>query len=149
MSSAQATLGAGSRPTVGAPVLVSNTPTLAYPSLSTSSALLQHSPVYTVGKRGNQADFLADPAALGAEVFVVPRGGETTFHGPGQLVVYPIVSLRQLGVGARAYVEGLEDVLVRTLGQHGISARVSHSAVQCCVCEPAAACILPKFLGSF
>jgi hypothetical protein len=49
---------------------------------------------------------------------------QVTYHGPGQLVVYPIVSLRELGVGARAYVEGLEDALIRTAGVHGISARV-------------------------
>jgi lipoate-protein ligase B len=88
---------------------------------------LQHSHVYTMGKRGSSSDFLGDPSELragGAEVVSSPRGGETTYHGPGQLVVYPIVSLRGLGCGARAYVEGLEDVMVRTLGRYGISARV-------------------------
>lgn len=50
---------------------------------------------------------------------------QVTYHGPGQLVVYPIVSLRELGLGARAYVEGLEDALIRTAGVYGISARVS------------------------
>lgn len=84
-----------------------------------------------MGKRGGPADFRADPAALraaGAEVAACPRGGETTYHGPGQLVVYPIVSLRGLGCGARAYVEGLEDAMVRTLGRYGIAARVSEPA---------------------
>lgn len=88
--------------------------------------------MYTIGKRGSAADFrtAADTlAASGAEVVSIPRGGETTYHGPGQLVVYPIVSLRPLGVGARAYVEGLEDVLVRTLGRYGIAARVSCAGV--------------------
>lgn len=96
---------------------------------SPSSLRLQHSSVYTIGKRGSVADFrtAADAlAARGAEIVTIPRGGETTYHGPGQLVVYPIVSLRGLGVGARAYVEGLEDVLVRTLGRYGIAARVSN-----------------------
>lgn len=46
-----------------------------------------------------------------------------TFHGPGQLVAYPIISLRAARLGARAYVEGLEDVLIHTLDQWGISAR--------------------------
>ena len=88
---------------------------------------LQHTPVYTVGKRGREEDFRVPREALaagGAEVYEVPRGGETTYHGPGQLVVYPILSLRGLGLGARAYVEGLEDVMVKTVGQYGISARV-------------------------
>lgn len=80
-----------------------------------------------MGKRGSLADFHADPEALrasGAEVAASPRGGETTYHGPGQLVVYPLISLRELGCGARDYVEGLEDVLVQTLGRYGIPARV-------------------------
>ncbi len=51
----------------------------------------------------------------------IPRGGETTFHGPGQLVAYPIIDLRQAGLGARAYVELLEDAMVQVAGRHGIS----------------------------
>eukprot|EP00882_Tetradesmus_deserticola_P025760 GHRQ01028323.1.p1 GENE.GHRQ01028323.1~~GHRQ01028323.1.p1 ORF type:complete len:100 (+),score=12.06 GHRQ01028323.1:265-564(+) len=57
---------------------------------------------------------------IGYEVHNVPRGGETTFHGPGQLVAYPIVNLRQLGLGARAFVERLEDAMVQTAGCFGI-----------------------------
>lgn len=57
---------------------------------------------------------------LGIDVVTVPRGGETTYHGPGQLVAYPIVDLRQLGLGARAFVEGLEDAMVQTAGCFGI-----------------------------
>lgn len=90
--------------------------------------------MYTIGKRGSAADFrtAADAlAARGVEIVTIPRGGETTYHGPGQLVVYPIVSLRPLGVGARAYVEGLEDVVVRTLGRYGIAARVSTVGLPC------------------
>lgn len=59
-------------------------------------------------------------ARLGIDVVTVPRGGETTYHGPGQLVAYPIVDLRQLGLGARAFVEGLEDAMVQTAGCFGI-----------------------------
>jgi hypothetical protein len=64
----------------------------------------------------------------GFEVHSVPRGGETTYHGPGQLVAYPIINLKQLGLGARAFVEGLEDAMVQTAGCFGIQAR-KHS---CC-----------------
>ncbi|CAL5223299.1 g5790 [Coccomyxa viridis] len=86
--------------------------------------LLQHQPIYTVGKRGTEADFKVSKEELhGAEVETVPRGGETTFHGPGQLVCYPIVNLRRLKLGARAYVEGLEDTVIATLGQYGVEAR--------------------------
>jgi hypothetical protein len=60
----------------------------------------------------------------GAEIFRVGRGGETTFHGPGQLVAYPVVNLRRLKKGARAYVEALEDTVVKTLQKFCIKAQV-------------------------
>jgi lipoyl(octanoyl) transferase len=61
-------------------------------------------------------------AALGASVHYTERGGDVTFHGPGQLVIYPVLSLRQLGCGARAYVEGLEDVMCAVAARHGVLA---------------------------
>jgi lipoate-protein ligase B len=61
-------------------------------------------------------------AALGAAVHLTPRGGDATFHGPGQLVIYPVLSLRRLGCGARAYVEGLEDVMAAVAASHGVRA---------------------------
>lgn len=69
----------------------------------------------------------AGPQALraaGIDIESVPRGGEVTFHGPGQLVAYPVVNIRQLGVGARAWVEGLERSVVRTAALHDVHARV-------------------------
>jgi len=57
---------------------------------------------------------------LDIDVVNVPRGGETTYHGPGQLVAYPIINLRQLGLGARAFVEALEDAMIHTVGCFGI-----------------------------
>ena len=57
---------------------------------------------------------------LNIDVVRVPRGGETTYHGPGQLVAYPILDLRQLGLGARAYVEALEDAMIHAVGCFGI-----------------------------
>lgn len=57
------------------------------------------------------------------DIETIPRGGETTYHGPGQLVAYPIVDLRNRSLGARAYVEGLEDALVATVGAFGVQAR--------------------------
>jgi lipoyl(octanoyl) transferase 2 len=85
----------------------------------------QHLPVYTLGKRGVEADLLVKPEDLGASVYRSPRGGEVTYHGPGQLVCYPIVSLRDLALGVRAYVESLEEAMVRVAGLYGIHARVS------------------------
>ncbi|CAD7703633.1 unnamed protein product [Ostreobium quekettii] len=87
---------------------------------------LQHPLVYTAGKRAKELDFrvpLEDLRARGYDVHFVERGGEVTFHGPGQAVAYPIVKLRSTRVGARLFVEGLEDVMVRTLGIYGVAAR--------------------------
>ncbi len=112
--------------------------------------MLQHSPVYTIGLRGDQAtDFARKPAdlkAAGMEVVSTNRGGETTFHGPGQLVAYPIVNLRELGVGPRAYVEGLEDVMIKTLGRYGLSARVRGAKALRCTEELHAPDLAPCML---
>jgi len=88
--------------------------------------VLQHTPVFTVGRRGLGAGELRTPggeAGLGAELVRVPRGGQVTFHGPGQLVLYPVTDLRRLGLGARRFVEGLEDVMVAAAAEFGVEAR--------------------------
>eukprot|EP00798_Chlamydomonas_sp_ICE-L_P006725 gene6725-3396_t len=87
--------------------------------------LLQHRPVYTIGKRGRDTDFripLEELISKGAEIYSAPRGGEVTFHGPGQLVAYPIIQLREARLGARKYVETLEDSIISTVGAYGIKA---------------------------
>jgi lipoyl(octanoyl) transferase len=87
--------------------------------------LLEHSPVITLGRNANQKNILASPELLaqrGVEVFESDRGGDVTFHGPGQLVGYPIFDLRQIAtpdgkrktLGAVDYVRRLEEVLIRT-----------------------------------
>jgi lipoyl(octanoyl) transferase 2 len=89
----------------------------------------QHSPVYTIGKRGKESDFIETQPLSPCQqqqsytIHTIPRGGETTYHGPGQLVCYPILSLRPLSLGARAYVEALEDAMIQVAGAYGISAR--------------------------
>ncbi len=86
--------------------------------------LLEHPPVYTLGRRSKPSDLLLPQEALeakGAQVVDVDRGGEITFHGPGQLVGYPIISLRAWG-GPLQYVRALEEALIRTLDAYGISA---------------------------
>ena len=90
--------------------------------------LLEHPHVYTLGRRGGVGDVLADAVdlgVLGARVVQTDRGGEATYHGPGQLVGYPIVDLRALGLGPIAYVRTLEEVVIATLGEYGI---VGHRA---------------------
>jgi len=84
--------------------------------------LCQHHPVYTLGKSGSIENLLVDPEGVGAEFVRINRGGDITFHGPGQLVAYPIVDLDKLGIGVALYVEKLEDVIIKTLADFGVYA---------------------------
>ena len=84
--------------------------------------LLEHPPVYTLGKRADRSNVLFDDAALaarGIEVVPVDRGGDVTYHGPGQLVGYPI--LRLSGMRVVDYVRMLEAVLIRALATFGVT----------------------------
>lgn len=85
--------------------------------------LLEHPHVYTLGRRGKVSDILAGPGKLtelGVQVHSIDRGGEVTYHGPGQLVGYPIVDLRQWAGGVLKYVQTLEETLISTLAEFGI-----------------------------
>lgn len=85
--------------------------------------LLEHPPVFTLGRRGRRHDIYAPPERLrelGIEVYETNRGGLVTYHGPGQLVGYPIVELRALAGDAPRYVSGLEETIIRALAEHGI-----------------------------
>ena len=87
--------------------------------------LLQHPHVYTLGRRGSETDILAPDEALrelNADVYHTDRGGEATYHGPGQLVGYPILDLRAAGLGPLAYVRALEEIIISTLAELGIPA---------------------------
>ena len=86
-------------------------------------ALLEHPPVYTFGVRGKREHLLATPEALaarGAEIVDTDRGGDVTFHGPGQLVAYPILDVRGRKLGAGGYVRRLEAAVVATLEAFGV-----------------------------
>ncbi len=85
--------------------------------------LVEHPPVYTLGKSGRAENLLVDPARLselGATFFHIDRGGDITFHGPGQLVCYPILDLEPLGIGLRDYIGALEECVIRTVARYGI-----------------------------
>jgi len=87
--------------------------------------LLEHPPVYTMGRGGSPQHLLRGEAGLrasGAEYFEVDRGGSVTFHGPGQLVGYPIVNLEQLGIDPFAYLRALEDALIDSCQMLGVDA---------------------------
>ncbi|MDE5695623.1 MAG: lipoyl(octanoyl) transferase LipB [Alistipes sp.] len=87
--------------------------------------LVEHPPVYTLGKSGRAENLLVDRAALersGAQFFHIDRGGDITFHGPGQLVCYPILDLERIGIGLREYIDRLEETVIRTVARFGIAA---------------------------
>ena len=87
--------------------------------------LLEHDPVVTLGRRGDRDGILAPDALQRAGIDVTPtnRGGNVTYHGPGQLVAYPILDLRRLQLDVHRYVEGLESTILRLLSTYGIDAR--------------------------
>jgi lipoate-protein ligase B len=88
--------------------------------------LLQHPPVITLGRRGNEEHILVSREWLDEhqiQVHRVERGGDVTYHGPGQLVGYPIIDLTQHHADVGWYMHSLEEVLIRTLADFGIAAR--------------------------
>ena len=84
-----------------------------------SLVLLEHPPVFTLGRGGDER-YLLDPGQV--PVHRVGRGGEVTFHGPGQLVGYPILDLKRHGKDVHRYLRLLEDVVIATLAAWGITA---------------------------
>jgi lipoyl(octanoyl) transferase len=80
---------------------------------------LEHPPVFTLGMNSRPEHLLATGEI---PVVQIDRGGQVTYHGPGQLVVYPLVDLARTGLGVRALVEGIERAIVGTLAQWGIDA---------------------------
>jgi lipoyl(octanoyl) transferase len=87
--------------------------------------LVEHDPVFTLGRNATEANVLLSPDELrarGIEVVRTSRGGQVTYHGPGQLVGYPIVHLGDLGQGVLAYVSALERTLIRVLADYGVAA---------------------------
>ncbi len=100
--------------------------------------LLEHPPVLTLGRGADPSHIRADPATLaarGIEVIQVERGGEVTYHGPGQLVAYPILALSARGLLVRPLVRALEAALVATCAAYGVVAarRDGHPG---CWCDP-------------
>lgn len=91
----------------------------------------EHMPVYTVGFHGNISNMKASEEYLkniGIECIRIERGGDVTFHGQGQLVVYPIVNLKRLGIGVKRYVEILQDSVMELLSNYNIVTSLDPSA---------------------
>jgi lipoyl(octanoyl) transferase len=93
------------------------------PSAENYFLLVEHPPVYTMGKSGNQTNLLISPEFLqqiGASFYRIDRGGDITFHGPGQLVGYPIIDLEFHKLGVREYIKKMEEAIIQTIGEFGI-----------------------------
>src|SRR5690606_1093203 len=95
-------------------------------SIATQHHLLlcEHPPVYTLGKSGHAENVLISEAVLrqkGIEYYQTNRGGDITFHGPGQIVGYPIIDLEKYYTDIGKYLRNLEEVIILTLQQYGIS----------------------------
>lgn len=88
--------------------------------------LCEHPPVITIGKHGDMQNLLFQENYLkerGVSLFRIDRGGDVTYHGPGQLVAYPIFDLEAFGIGLRQYIANLEEVLIRLLASYQIAAQ--------------------------
>lgn len=87
--------------------------------------LLEHPPTITLGRGTDENNLLSSPHQLqqsGIEIFQVARGGDTTYHGPGQVVGYPLVDLTKRGKDLHLYLRDLEEVLILTLSNWGMTA---------------------------
>jgi lipoyl(octanoyl) transferase len=84
----------------------------------------EHPPVFTLGKSGSPENLLINEqmlAKVGIEFYRINRGGDITYHGPGQIVGYPILDLEQFGLGIKSYIDVLEDSVMKLLAGYGIS----------------------------
>lgn len=85
--------------------------------------LCEHPPVFTLGKSGQDSNLLITQNLLDQkriQCYKINRGGDITFHGPGQIVGYPILDLEQFKLGVKEYIHSMEEVMIRTLAGYGI-----------------------------
>jgi lipoyl(octanoyl) transferase len=91
------------------------------PSQLDELLLLEHEPIYTIGRTPDQSSLLG-AVHLPHPLFAINRGGQATYHGPGQLMGYPIIDLRRCGQDLHKYLRWLEQLLIEVLAEHGIAA---------------------------
>ena len=87
--------------------------------------MVEHPAVYTLGKSGRESNLLVSEEylrGLGAEYYRIDRGGDITFHGPGQAVGYPILDLERTGLSLKDYITALEQAVIDTVARYGITA---------------------------
>jgi len=91
--------------------------------------LCEHPPVFTLGKSGKRENILVSDDELHAEFYHVNRGGDVTFHGPGQLVVYPILDLDALHMGLAQYIFNIEETIIQSLKPYSLTGeRIENAA---------------------
>lgn len=86
---------------------------------------VEHSPVFTFGKNGGRENLMVSPEFLqqqGVDMVDTTRGGNVTYHGPGQIVLYPIIDIGRARIGVSDFVNGLEEIMIFTLAQFGVIA---------------------------
>lgn len=94
--------------------------------LNNTIIFVEHNDVFTFGKRGKTDNLKVKEnilKKLGFDIFVIERGGDVTYHGPGQLVIYPIYDIKTHLVGVKKFVMNIEDVIVKMLDEFGINAK--------------------------
>ncbi|HPF51888.1 MAG TPA: lipoyl(octanoyl) transferase LipB [Draconibacterium sp.] len=94
-----------------------------HPTSKNSFILVEHPHVYTLGKSGDEKNMLANADFLKkieATYYKINRGGDITYHGPGQLVGYPIIDLEYYKIGVREYIEKMEDAIIATIAEFGL-----------------------------
>ena len=82
--------------------------------------LVEHHPVYTLGKSGKLENLKRKPEEVGAEFFKTNRGGDITYHGPGQITGYPIFDLELFGIGLAQYIWNVEEAIIQTIANFGL-----------------------------
>lgn len=93
------------------------------PSSKNQFILVEHPHVYTLGKSGDEKNLLAHSDFLKkieATFYKINRGGDITYHGPGQIVGYPIIDLEYYKIGVREYIEKMEDAIISTIAEYGL-----------------------------
>lgn len=97
---------------------------LGEPSAKNHFLLVEHPHVYTLGKSGDEKNLLANAEFLkkiDATYYKINRGGDITYHGPGQIVGYPIIDLEYYKIGVREYIEKMEDAIIATIAEYGLT----------------------------
>jgi lipoyl(octanoyl) transferase len=97
--------------------------TKGVPSAKNHFLLVEHPHVYTLGKSGDEKNLLAHGDFLKkieATFYKINRGGDITYHGPGQIVGYPIIDLEYFKIGVREYIEKMEDSIIATIAEYGL-----------------------------